>query len=81
MHITFDHGKRVEAILTAVLPYLIGKRERAEKALAIIRYWRTARWSKGKQGGLSPGDDAWLNAALGELKTLNRLGPDPVEAR
>lgn len=81
MHITFDGGKRVEAILTAVLPFLIAKRERADRTLTVIRYWRKARWAKGRQGGLSAGDDAWLMQQLGDLKFLNRRGPDAVEAR
>lgn len=78
-HASFDSGKRVEAVLSATLPYLITKRERAERTLALIRYWRKARWAKGQQGGLSPSDDAWLMKQLGDLKHLNRRGPDPVE--
>ena len=80
-HVSFDSGKRVEAVLAATLPYLVTKRDRAERTLAVIRYWRKARWTKGRQGGLSPSDDAWLMQQLGDLKHLNRRGPDAVEAR
>lgn len=74
------HGwGRVEGILTATLPYLVNKRGRAELVLAMIRHRRTTAVTSGKRGKQGFGADAWLMSALGDLKYLNRRGPDQVE--
>lgn len=81
--VRFNGFGRVEAILTALLPYLIGsKREKAEITLRIIAHRRTTMDDRPARGPRSrPEADLWLMKQLGNLKHLNRRGPDPVETR
>lgn len=79
--VRFDGAKRAEAILAVIAPYLVAKRDRAELMLAIIRHRQATKDKRPALGPRSlPEDDAWLMRQLGDLKTLNRRGPDPVPA-
>ena len=72
-HLSFDHSKRACAILSAVLPYMIGKKDQALLLLQVISHRRSTMWSKGRQGPTSVEGDEWLRRQLDELKNMHHV--------
>ena len=66
--VTIYGSKQAKALLTAVLPYLVNKKERAERVLALIEY-RKSKWNPAKaEKNTRLADDIWLRNQLNELR-------------
>jgi len=73
--LSFDGSKRVKAILTILLPWLIGKREQALIALSVIEHRAKTRGGRHQDAGqVLPEEDQWLMSQLGQWRELNQRG-------
>lgn len=69
-------GLQVTRVLTAVLPYLVGKRKQAEALLAIVKHRKAICDKAGRRGaGTRVDEDMWLRAQLATMRDLNWRGP------
>lgn len=69
-------GVQVTRVLTAVLPYLVGKRKQAEVLLAIVKHRKSVCEKAGHRGaGTRVDDDVWLRSQLATIRGLNWRGP------
>ena len=69
----------VKIILTAISPYLIGKKSQAEMVLRYINKRQRLAEEQGKKNYLGFDNDDW--EMLSEVKRLNRRGPEPSETK
>ncbi len=70
-------GPSVSAVLTAVLPYLVGKRRQAELLLAIIAHrQQVCRTTGRKDKACRIEADTWLREQLASIRIANWRGPN-----
>lgn len=70
MDAVWQGSKRAQAILRLVLPFLVGKKDRALLCLSVIEHRQSTR----SRTQVEVHDDQWLNSQLGEWRRLNRRG-------
>lgn len=69
-------GKQVSRVLTAVLPYLVGKRKQAEVLLAVISHRERICAKAGHRGaGTKVEEDLWLRSQMAQMREFNHRGP------
>lgn len=73
--VSFDGSKRATAILTAILPWLVGKKEQALIALSVLEHRAKTRGGRHQDAGqVLVEDDQWLMSQLGQWRELNQRG-------
>ena len=68
--VVFNSMKQVVPLLTALVPFLIGKRLRAETVLSLIEERKASR--RGFSTSITAKDEAWLKAQLDGLRIVRR---------